>query len=163
AYSEGVELETIWQPIENMQILFNYSYNPTGINELTNIVDPLDTSALQPGAKPLTALQTCTGTGSTPTATNPNPNPLCDVTTGLVQRPQNIKGNTLPNAARNKLAMNILYTWEFERGSLVPSLSYIWRDEEYSGIFKRSYYAAPSWDQWDARVTWKGKNNKYSI
>jgi len=163
AYSYGVELETTWAPIDNLRILFNYSFNPTGIKSLSGIVDPQDPEALQPGASPLSALQTCTGTGSTPSATNPNPNPLCDVSTGLVQRPQNLKGNTLPQQPRNKVALNVLYTFNFEKGSLTPSVSYVWRDKQYSSIFKRAYDATPSWDQTDARLTWKDKDDKYTI
>ena len=163
--SEGIEFESTWAPIDNLRILFNYSFNPSRIDQLTNIIDPNDPEAVQPGAKPVTpgALQTCTGTGSTVSATNPNPNPLCDVATGFVQRPQNLHGNALPQQPRNKVAVNVLYTFDFDKGSLTPSVSYVWRDHEYSGIFERSYYASPSWDQVDARVTWKDKDNKYSV
>jgi len=42
-------------------------------------------------------------------------------------------------------------------------VSYVWRDHEYSGIFERAYYASPSWDQVDARITWKDKDNRYSV
>jgi iron complex outermembrane receptor protein len=177
--SEGIELETTWAPIDNLRILFNYSFNPSRIESLSGIIDPADPEGFQPGAKPIGALQTCTGTGSTATATNPFPNPLCDVssnsgqTTTLAngtvvplsyaQRGQNLHGNALPQQPRNKIALNVLYTLDFERGSLTPSVSYVWRDHEYSGIFQRAYYASPSWSQVDARVTWKDKDNKYSI
>jgi iron complex outermembrane receptor protein len=163
--SEGIELEATWAPIDNLRVLFNYSFNPSRIDQLTNIIDPADPEALQPGAKPVAAgaVQTCTGTGSTPSSANPNPNPLCDVATGLVQRPQNLHGNALPQQPRNKIAVNVLYTFDFEKGSLTPSASYVWRDKEYSGIFERDYYASRSWSQVDARVTWKDKDNKYSV
>jgi iron complex outermembrane receptor protein len=163
--SEGIEFESTWAPIDNLRILFNYSYNPSRIDQLTGIIDPSDPEALQPGAKPVTPgpVQTCTGTGTTVTAANPLPNPLCDAATGLVQRAQNMHGNSLPQQPRNKVAFNILYTFDFERGSLTPSASYVWRDKQYSGIFQRAYNASPSWDQVDARVTWKDKDNKYSV
>jgi iron complex outermembrane receptor protein len=163
SYSEGVEFETTWAPIDNLRILFNYSFNPTGITSLSGIIDPTDPLAQQPGAKPLTALQACSGTGTAVTAANPKPSPLCDVSTGFVQRPQDLKGNVLPNAARNKVALNILYTIETERGSLIPSVSYIWRDKEYSGLFKRDYDASPAWDQVDGRLTWKSKEDHFSV
>ncbi|WP_372785905.1 TonB-dependent receptor [Phenylobacterium sp.] len=162
--SRGIELETIWQPVDHLQVLFNYSYTDAYVKSLSGIFDPQDPEALAAGAKPLTqGLQTCTGTGSTPSATNPKPDPLCDVNTGLVQRAQDLSGNSLPQTPRNKVALSVTYTWELERGSLSPSVSYIWRDKQYGGIFERSYNAAPSWSQTDARVTWKGKQNKYSI
>jgi len=160
AYSEGIELESTWNPIDNLRFLFNYSFNPTGINTLSGIVDPQDPEALQAGAKPLTStLQTCTGTNPAVAGGNA----LCDVSTGLVQRPQNLKGNVLPNAARNKVAFNVLYTFNFEMGSLTPSLSYVWRDKEYASIFKRDYDASPSWDQVDFRAIWKDKADKFTI
>jgi len=162
--SRGFELETIWQPIENLQVLFNYSYTDAYVDKLSGIIDPSDPAALAPGAKPLSqALLTCTGTGSTVSATNPRPNPLCDVNTGLVQRPQDLSGNSLPQTPKNKVALSVTYTWEFEKGSLSPSVSYIWRDKQYGGLFERWYNAAPSWDQTDARVTWKSRDSKYSI
>jgi iron complex outermembrane receptor protein len=165
AVSKGIELETTWTPIDNLRILFTYGYNPTKVDGLTNVVDPADPLALQPGAKPVTpgALVACTGTGSTVTATNPLPNPLCDAGTGFVQRPQNLTGNELPQASKNKVAVNVLYTWNFEKGSLTPSVSYVWRDQQYSSFFTRTYDASPSWDQVDARITWKDKDNKYTI
>jgi iron complex outermembrane receptor protein len=157
--SQGVELEVNWVPIDNLQILFNYSYNDAHIKTLSGIIDPTDPQALAAGAKPLTALQACT-------STNPavaGGNALCDSATGLVQRPQDLSGNSMPQAPKNKVALAVTYTWELEKGSLSPSVSYIWRDKQFAGIFERSYNAAPSWDQWDARVTWKDKDNKYSI
>src|SRR5207253_2426570 len=77
--------------------------------------------------------------------------------------PQNLKGQRLPNAPKNKIAINVLYTFRFDAGSLTPSVSYVWRDKTYGSLFTRKYYEAPSWDQWDARVTWKGTNDKYEI
>jgi iron complex outermembrane receptor protein len=69
-------------------------------------------------------------------------------------KPQNIKGNSLPNAPRNKVAVNVMYTFHFDFGSLSPSVSYVWRDAQYGNLFTRSYNRSPSWDQWDARVRW---------
>jgi iron complex outermembrane receptor protein len=159
AYSEGVELESTWAPIDNLRILFNYSFNPTGIKKLSGVIDPLDPEALQPGAKPLSALQTCTSTNPA----LPGGNSLCDSNTGLVQRFQDLKGNTLPQASRNKVAVNVLYTFDMEKGSLTPSVSYVWRDKQYSSIFKRDYDSSPAWDQVDARITWKDKADHFSV
>ena len=160
--SQGVELEVNWVPVDHLQVLFNYSYDDAHVTKLSGIVDPSDPEALAPGAKPLTALQACTGVG-TPTTAKPGLNPLCDVNTGMVQRPQDLSGNSLAQNPKNKVALAVTYSWELEKGSLSPSVSYIWRDKQFAGLFERSYNAAPSWDQWDARVTWKDKDNKYSI
>jgi len=161
--SKGIELETLWAPIDNLQVIFNYSYNDAHIKELSGVFDPDDPIALAAGAKPLSALTSCTGTGTTVTAANPRPNPLCDVNTGFVQRAQDLSGNSLPQAAKNKVAVNVSYTWDIGNGSLTPSVSYIWRDKEYSGIFQRDTNASKAWDQVDARVLWKGADNRYTI
>ena len=162
---KGAEIEATWVPIDNLTLYVSYDYNDSRVEELTGIVDPTDPEAVAPGAHPLTpgALVACTGTGSTVTATNPNPNPLCDVNTGFVQRPQNLKGSQLPQSPKNKVAFNATYSWVTEMGTVSPSVTYVWRDKQYSNLFTRPLGAAPSWDQWDARVTWKQKDNKFSV
>jgi iron complex outermembrane receptor protein len=154
ALTQGIELETIWIPVDNLQILFNYSFNDAKIRKLCGIIDPTDPLALQPGAKPLANDTVCPGTlalGS------------IDANTNQPQRPQDLAGNQLPQAPRNKIALNANYTFNFENGSLIPSINYIWRDKQYSGLFSRPFAAAPSWSQVDLRVTWKDRDNKYSI
>jgi iron complex outermembrane receptor protein len=163
AVSRGIELEAEWAPIDHLNVLFNYSFNDAYVKSLSGIIDPTDPEAMAAGAKPLTALATCTGTSATSPNPNSNPNALCDVATGMVQRPQDLSGNSLPQAPRNKIAVAVTYGWEFERGTLSPSVSYIWRDKQYAGLFQRSYNEAPSWDQWDFRATWKDRDNKYSV
>jgi iron complex outermembrane receptor protein len=69
----------------------------------------------------------------------------------------------MPQNARNKVALSVSYAWEFEKGTLTPVASYIWRDKQYSSIFERAYDASPSWDQVDLRLTWKDKDNRYSV
>jgi iron complex outermembrane receptor protein len=159
AVSYGVELETTWAPIDHLNITLTYAYNDAHITDLSGVVDPADPTAQQPGAKPIGALTPCTS--SNPAV--PGGNALCDVYTGFVQRGQNLSGNQLPQSTKNKVALNVLYTWEFDQGSLSPSLSYIWRDKQYGSIFTRSYTESPSWDQVDARLTWRGKENKYTV
>jgi iron complex outermembrane receptor protein len=163
---KGVELEATWIPIDNLTIYGIYDFNDGTVDELSGIIDPTDPEAVAPGAKPLNPgpLQTCTGTTATSPVPNANPNPLCDVNTGLVQRPQDLSGAQLPQSPRNKLAINVTYSWQdVLGGSLTPSISYIWRDKQYSGLFTRPLGAAPSWDQWDGRITWKAKNNHLTI
>jgi iron complex outermembrane receptor protein len=150
---QGVEVEGTWLPIDNLAILATFDYNDGKVKDLTGIIDPNDPEALSAGAKPLTSLVACASSAT----------PLCDVNTGFVQRPQNLSGALLPQSPKKKAAINATYTWDFERGSLSPSVSYIWRDKQYSSLFTRALGAAPSWDQWDARVTWKDKANKFSI
>lgn len=144
--SMGIELETIWQPIENLQILFNYSYLDATIRESCCIQDGADPAAAQPGAKPVSSLP----------AVNP-------ITGAPNSRGQDLSGNHLPVAPRNKVAFNANYTWEFEPGSLTGSFSYVWRDKVYSSIFDRPYYQAPARSQIDARLTWRDSEDHYSV
>ena len=154
SYSQGVEVEALWNPIDHLSLQLVYGFNDTKITSLTNIIDGGDPEALDKDAKPLGPLVPCG---------DPRALAGCDTATGFAQRPQNLKGNQLPQAPRNRVAINANYTWEFERGSLIPSLSYVWRDKQYAGLFTREFNASPTFDQWDARVTWKSKDNHYSI
>jgi iron complex outermembrane receptor protein len=182
ATSEGLELETIWQPIERLQILFNYSYDKTRITKGDGVVDPADPAALEPGAKPDFALSNCvkadgvTPSGNcsadAPTAAAawvimPNGQIVTRAASGLpvagYQRPQSLVGGHLPNAPENKIAVNVNYTAEFDQGSLTGSISYVWRSKQYGSVFDRAYYTAPSYDQWDARLTFKPANNKFTV
>ncbi len=52
AVSQGIELESTLQPIENLAILFNYSYNDAHVTKGTNF-DPADPDAIAPGARPM--------------------------------------------------------------------------------------------------------------
>jgi iron complex outermembrane receptor protein len=157
AVSYGVELEAMWTPIDRLNFQLTYAYNDAHITRGSGLVDPADPLAVAPGAKPIGALVPCSGIGTVNQTAN------CDIYTGFVQRVQDLSGNQLPQSTRNKVALNVTYTWETERGSLTPSVSYIWRDKQYGSIFQRFYNEAPSWDQVDARLTWKGKDNKYSV
>jgi len=153
--SQGAELETIISPIENLQILFNYSYLDAHISRGI-FADPADPNATAPGATPaLTDAQCAAGdkAGGIP----------CSIdiyTTGTApgglgwNKPQNLHGNQLPNAPKNKVALNIFYTWATDFGKFEPTVSYTWRDAQYGNFFTRSYNKAPSWDQVDLRLTW---------
>jgi iron complex outermembrane receptor protein len=158
--SQGFELETIWAPINNLQVTFNYSYNDAHIKRLSGIFDSDDPLALDPSAKPLAPLTPCAAAGQ---PTPPGTLGRCDVNTGFYQRPQDMKGNSLPQAPKSKLSLNVLYTFDFDAGSLTPSVSYIWRDRQYAGLFERGYNKAPAWDQVDARLIWKAADRHYTI
>jgi iron complex outermembrane receptor protein len=161
--TQGVELETTWQPIDHLQILFVYDYLDAHITESKGVVDPADPAALDPAARPIISAAQC--------AVLVNGVPTCSTdvfTAGLpnggFQRGQDLSGQNLPNAPKNKVAVNVNYTWELAgRGTLTPSVSYVWRDVQYGSIFNRAYYQSPSYDQWDLRVTWKAENKKYTV
>jgi iron complex outermembrane receptor protein len=156
--SYGFEAEITWLPIENLQILANYSYNDAHVEE-GSALDVADPSAVQPGAKPLSPAVAC---GS------PNPaaqtDALCDPWTGIEQRPQDLKDSPLPNAPKNKVAINGNYTFRnLWGGDVVASLTWIWRDEQFGTLFDRPYNRSPSWTQTDARLTWTSANGKNRV
>jgi iron complex outermembrane receptor protein len=162
AVTQGFELETIWQPIEHLQLLFNYSYLDAHITRASGVIDPADPAALDPAARPIITQAACLAAVGTAAACS------TDVfTTGLpnggFQRGQNLSGSNLPNAPKNKVAFNVNYTWEMNAGSLTPSVSYIWHDKQYGSIFNRAYYLSPSYSQVDMRLVWKSADKHYSV
>jgi len=126
---------------------------PTG----TCFVDVLDPLALATGAKPV-------GTAIPNSPSFPfsiGPTGVQAAVSGNVL--QSIKGDALPQAPKNKIAFNANYTWEFEPGNFTLSGTYVWKDKSYAGIFTRTYYEAPSWNQVDVRGTWSGDHDHYEL
>jgi len=153
--SKGFEAEITWLPIDNLQLLLSYSYNDAYVKEGTAL-DTADPAGVEVGATPIGAATSCVGApaGSAP----------CDPWTGILQRSQSLKGNSLPNAPKNKIALNANYTWRSVMGGdLTGSVSYIYRDVQFGSLFERSYNKAPDWKQVDARVTWTSENNKQRV
>ncbi len=142
--SMGLELESIWQPIDNLQILANYSYLDAEIRN-GRAIDPADPCAQ------------ATGSRRTQVTT------IVDQFCGGPQFLQDLSGNALPNSAKHRFTINANYTWEMEAGNLTASATYLWRDTQYGSIFNRSFYKAPSFDQVDGRVTFKPEDGRYTI
>jgi iron complex outermembrane receptor protein len=137
--SYGVELETIWQPIENAQILFNYSYLNAKIHDKTDcFVDGTDPSALLPGDQTAGCLPAGTGL-------------------------QKVDGQTVPESPANRVTLNGNYTFKFDPGNLTFSVTYIWKDKTYDGIFNRPYDLAPAYDQVDLRATWTDAKDRFNV
>jgi len=125
--TEGIEVETTLQATDELQFVFNYGYNKTSIERSGCIVDASgDPTATSVGAQ----RGSCTGGA------------------------QDVSGNELPNAPKQKLAFNTNYTWQMGEGSLTFSASYIWRDKQYGTVFNRPYTEAPDWSQTDLRLQW---------
>lgn len=152
--SMGFEIETIFQPIDNLQILFNYGYLDTEITD-GQAIDPADPAALRPGANPIAIV--CTpATCATDIYT-------VGVPGGGFQRFQNLEGNSLPNSPKNKFAVSANYTLDTSIGSFIPSVTYIWRDEQFGSIFEDEPRRAPSWDQIDARLTFTDASDRFTV
>jgi iron complex outermembrane receptor protein len=157
ASSEGVELQAIWSPIRDLQLSLVYGFNHTSIRSTCSaaqvaklnanpgslyggcVIDALDPQALAPGARPVGG----------PTSSG--------------DFYQSINGYELPQAPENKIALNATYTFRFDPGNLTLSGTFIWKDNSFASIFRRTYYEAPSWDQVDLRATWAGPGDHYEI
>jgi iron complex outermembrane receptor protein len=135
ARTDGVEIEAVWTPTKALQVMLDYGYNDTDIIKSGCVVDANDPTAVLVGAKP----GGCTAGG------------------------QNLHGNQLPNAPKNKVALNANYTIDVPTGSLTMSGSYIWRDAQYGSIFNGPQYEAPSWSQVDLRVEYKPSGGRWTV
>ena len=138
-HTYGAELETIWNPITDLDIVLNYAYLHATISSTNGVCyqDAADPLALAPGAN-------TSG---------------CPAGTGL----QNLVGEKLPASPLNKVALNAIYTLHFNPGSLALSGTYVWRDRTYDDVFNRSYNLAPSYALLNLRAIWTDSANRYNV
>jgi iron complex outermembrane receptor protein len=141
-HTYGAELETLWNPITDLNILLNYAYLHSTIASTNGVCyqDAADPLALTPGAN----------TRGCPAASGGS-------------QTQNIVGATLPASPRNKVAANAIYTLHFNPGSLALSGTYVWRDQTYDSVFNRPYNLAPSYSLVNLRAIWTDTANRYSV
>jgi iron complex outermembrane recepter protein len=144
ARSVGLELEGIWTPIKDLTLSANYAYLESVITNMQGqcFQDAVDTLALAPGANQGRGCNTGANAGL-----------------GL----QDLTGQTLPEAPKNKVSVNALYQWHFEYGVLTLSGTYVWKDKTYDSVFNRSYNLSPSYNQVNFRSTWTGADDRYSV
>ena len=89
--------------------------------------------------------------------------PLVDVYNNINTTAQDITGNRLPQAPKNKVALNVNYGIQMDAGTLTLGATYLSRDEAYPNVVPAPGSEAPSWDQFDVRAHWAPKSNKYTI
>ena len=187
--SRGIEFETTWTPIDHLSVLFNYSFLDSYVTGGA-AADPADPNAIGANAKPMFTAAQCmatvaavhpdctpdvfTETAAQAAAIAAAGGPAVPANTvfgGVIPGdkgqgwniPQSLNGNPLPNAPRNKIAVNVLYDFKTANGSRwQPSVSYVWRDKEYGLFFNEAYYAAPAWGEWDARLSYTSPNGKFT-
>jgi len=135
----GFELESLWSPIDNLQLLMNYGYLNTEITTGCCFVDAGDPLAVASGARP-----------SGPRLANGS-------------QPQSLVGNALPMSAENKFTVGGTYTWEFTPGALTASATYSFTDDQQSLVFNNPLYQAPSNEIADFRLLWKDADDRYTI
>ncbi|MBL8771953.1 MAG: TonB-dependent receptor [Phenylobacterium sp.] len=155
AENYGLEIETIWQPIDRLQILANYSYLNAKIKKGVFSPDPDDPLALQPGAQiaPATAqaANACIP-GRTP--------PACSL---LANVNQDISGYRLPSSTPHRIALNANYTWELEQGNLTLSGNYVWRAATYYSVFNTYYNKAKSYGTTDFRMLFNDRDDRFTV
>jgi iron complex outermembrane receptor protein len=139
AISQGIELESNWNPIDPLNINFNYSYLDTEITDGGGTyVDP-----------------SRDGRFATVAGAIVYNDPLSRIT---------LEGHELPQAPRNKVSLSATYLFEFENGStLLPAISYYWRDKFYDDIVNSPNAQAPTQEQVDARLTWRSADNRFAV
>jgi iron complex outermembrane receptor protein len=135
---QGVELETIWSPVDALQLLLNYSFLDTKITDGCCFVDNSDPAATANGARPVASA-------------------------GAGRVAQTLVGNQLPLSPEQKLTAGINYTWTFGPGSLTASGTYTHIDDQQSTIWANPIYTAPSFDLTDARLLWQQAEGRYTI
>lgn len=157
ARAYGLELESTWHPVRALQVILSYSYMNSAVTQGCNVstgancfVDPADPSATDKYAKPVTALPAYSGAA------------IPGISSAMQQR-QTLKGDELPQSPKNKVALNVNYTWDFALGSLTGSVSNVWQDEETSSVLNGSEYRIPSYDVTDFRLLWNGDGKKYTV
>jgi iron complex outermembrane receptor protein len=162
AENYGLEIETVWQPIENLQILANYSYLNAKIKEGVFTPDPDDPLALQPGANiaPASAQAPNACIAGRTHISAPGAPATCSL---LVNVNQDISGYRLPSSTPHRFTINTNYTWEFEPGNLSLSASYVWRDKTYYSVFNTYYNKAKSYGTTDLRAVFRDKDDRFTI
>ena len=134
----GLELETQWAPVRELQFILNYAYLNTEIQEGCCFVDTVDPLATAAGARPVGA-----------------------PSNGRVL--QTVVGNELPLSPHHKLTLGATYTMDFEPGSLIFNGTASYIDDQQSGLFKNPVYTAPSFTTGDVRVLWRDAARRYTV
>ncbi|HKU15053.1 MAG TPA: TonB-dependent receptor [Steroidobacteraceae bacterium] len=138
AETYGVEIETVWSPVDALQLFFNYGYLHTKITDGCCFVDSVDPAAVAPGAKPVTV-----------------------ISPGRVA--QSVEGNNLPLSPENKWTIGFNYTWGFTPGSLTFTGMYTDTDDQQSSIWTNPAYVAPSFEIADLRILWNDAKDRYTV
>jgi iron complex outermembrane receptor protein len=156
--SAGVEFEAYWTPVKNLLITASYSYDYTSV--LTDCSGALNKGVLAPATNAF-----CVQDTNDPAAVEPGAKPVPGQVfiAGVNNRFQSVKGDPLPDAPANKIALDVAYTWKWEPGSLTLSGDVAWRDTQDGTLFNRFYDNAPSWYDLDLRALWKAPGDKYEI
>ena len=146
----GLELEGTWRPIDPATITLEYSY-------LNATVTSMGGQCVEDTSDPLATLPGANTTGCAPLTSPTLPGHP------IIARPQNLTGETLPEAPQNKVALNGQYAFRLEPGTLTLSASFIWKDATYGSIFNRPLALAPAYSVVNLRATWDDAKQRYTL
>jgi iron complex outermembrane receptor protein len=135
AESKGIEVETVWSPIDAVRLFVNASYVDSEITRGCCFQDTTDPLGQAPGAK----------------VVNP------------VNGAQTLEGNSLPNAPEVKYTVGANYTWNFTPGTFTVGGTYSFTDDLQSNVFNNPNARADSNEIADFRLLWNDAQNRYSI
>jgi iron complex outermembrane receptor protein len=129
----GVEVETVWSPVDPLKLFINASYVDSEITRGCCFQDTADPDATAPGAQPVN--------GSA----------------------QTLVGNSMPNSPEVKATVGANYTVNFSAGALTFGGTYSYTDDTQSGVFSNPVYIAPSNELVDFRVLWNDAKDRYTV
>ena len=132
---KGVEVETVWSPIDPLRLFVNASYVDSEITRGCCFQDTTDPRGTAPGAK------------------------VVDPLTGA----QTLVGNSLPNSPEVKYTVGANYTFNWTPGSLTFGGTYSYTDGLQSNVFSNPIATAPSNEIADFRILWNDAQNRYSL
>jgi iron complex outermembrane receptor protein len=146
---KGFEIETIWQPIDHLQLNGTYAYLDAKVNSHCNVAtgencyqDPDDPTGVFAGASARP-----TARGSTASAVL-----------------QDLGDATLGASTPHRVAFNANYSIDGVLGGDVTlSGSYVWRSATYYSVFNRYYNRAKAWEQVDLRALWNAEDKKVTV
>ena len=107
AESKGIEVETVWSPIDPVRLFVNASYVDSEITRGCCFQDTTDPTGVAPGAK------------------------VVDAASGA----QTLVGNSLPNSPEVKYTVGANYTWNFTPGCVHAGGTYSFTDDLQSNVF----------------------------
>lgn len=134
----GLELESLWAPIDNLQLMLSYAYLNTELDSGCCFVDTADPLAQAPGAQPVGA-----------------------AVGGRVY--QSVVGNDLPLSPRNKLTLGATYNVHFSPGTLTFSGTASYVDPQQSTLFANPIYRTESFTTGDLRALWRDVEDRYTV
>jgi iron complex outermembrane recepter protein len=134
AEMKGVEIETVWSPVDPLRLFANASYVHSEITRGCCYQDAADPTATAPNAQPV-------GAGGA----------------------QTLVGNSMPNSPETKYTVGANYTWNFAPGALTLGGAWSYTHELQSGVFENPIHVAPSHEILDLRLLWNDSSDRYTI